>query len=72
MSTYVITANNIAELGGAQHVAHTLARGLVSRGHSVYLVGITPVADPHPYSGRGLHHADIDAGNLAGENQHQW
>lgn len=49
----MITANNIAELGGAQHVAHTLARGFVSRGHSVYLVGITPVADPHPYPNEG-------------------
>ncbi len=53
MSTYVITANNIEELGGAQHVAHTLARGLVSRGHSVYLVGITPVTEPHTYPGGG-------------------
>ena len=53
MSTYVITANNIEELGGAQHVAHTLARGLVSRGHTVYLVGVTPVAEPHTYPGGG-------------------
>lgn len=53
MSTYVITANNVAELGGAQHVAHTLARGLVSRGHTVYLVGITPVVDPHAYPSAG-------------------
>ncbi len=50
MSTYVITANNIAELGGAQNVAHTLARGLASRGHAVYLVGITPVTEPHTYT----------------------
>ena len=53
MSNYVITANNVAELGGAQHVAHTLARGLVSRGHTVYLVGITPVVDPHAYPSAG-------------------
>ncbi|MCF8530649.1 MAG: glycosyltransferase [Candidatus Nanopelagicales bacterium] len=53
MSNYVITANNIAELGGAQHVAHTLARGLASRGHTVYLVGITPVVDPHTYPNGG-------------------
>lgn len=49
MSNIVITANNIAELGGAQNVAHTMARGLVARGHTVYLVGITPVPDPHTY-----------------------
>lgn len=49
MSTYVITANNIVELGGAQNVAHTMARGLVARGHSVYLVGMTPVTQPHTY-----------------------
>lgn len=53
MSNYVITANNIAELGGAQNVAHTMARGLVARGHTVYLVGITPVADPHTYPNGG-------------------
>ncbi|MDA3022285.1 MAG: glycosyltransferase [Actinomycetota bacterium] len=53
MSNYLITANNIAELGGAQHVAHSLARGLVSRGHSVHLVGSTPVADAHTYADAG-------------------
>jgi glycosyltransferase involved in cell wall biosynthesis len=57
LSTFVITANNIDELGGAQHVAHTLARGLASRGHAVYLVGITPVTEPHTYTPSHPHEA---------------
>lgn len=53
MANYVITANNISELGGAQKIAHTLARGFAQRGHQVHLVGITPVADPHDYQVNG-------------------
>lgn len=49
MNTFVITANNIEELGGAQHVAHRLAMGLAARGHQVHLVGVTPVGDSHEY-----------------------
>ena len=49
MANYVITANNISELGGAQKIAHTLARGFAQRGHQVHLIGVTPVNDPHDY-----------------------
>lgn len=49
MANYVITANNISELGGAQKIAHTLARGFAQRGHQVHLIGITPVNDSHDY-----------------------
>jgi glycosyltransferase involved in cell wall biosynthesis len=56
MSTYIITANNIQELGGAQKIAHTLAQGFADRGHTVHLVGITPVAEPHDYSESGDYH----------------
>jgi glycosyltransferase involved in cell wall biosynthesis len=56
MSTYVITANNIQELGGAQKIAHTLAQGFADRGHTVHLVGITPVVDPHDYAVSGDYH----------------
>ncbi len=56
MSTFVITANNVQEMGGAQKVAHTLAQGFADRGHLVHLVGVTPVADPHDYSVSGDYH----------------
>ncbi len=56
MNTYIITANNIQELGGAQKIAHTLAQGFADRGHTVHLVGITPVAEPHDYAQSGDYH----------------
>jgi len=50
MTTIVLCANNIQELGGAQKVVHTLAKGFADRGHDVHVVGITPVDDRHPYA----------------------
>lgn len=49
MSTVVIMANSITELGGATRVAHVLAGGLASRGHQVSLVGLETAADPHSF-----------------------
>lgn len=50
MSTVVIMANSITELGGATRVAHVLAAGLAARGHRVTLVGLETAADPHTFT----------------------
>jgi len=50
MSTVVIMANSITELGGATRVAHVLASGLASRGHRVELVGLEMSAEPHTFA----------------------
>ena len=47
----VILANNIDEVGGAQRVAHVVADQLAGRGHSVDLVGISPVSPRHDFGG---------------------
>ncbi len=49
MSTVVIMANSITELGGAARVAHVLAEGLAARGHQVELVGLETALEPHPF-----------------------
>lgn len=46
MTTIVLMANSITELGGAARVAHTLARGFSSRGHRVVLVGLETAGEP--------------------------
>lgn len=49
MSTVVIMANSITELGGAARVAHVLADGLAARGHQVHLVGLETAVEPHSF-----------------------
>lgn len=49
MSSIVIMANSITELGGAARVAHVLADGLAARGGSVELVGLETAAEPHAF-----------------------
>lgn len=49
MSTVVIMANSITELGGATRVAHVLAEGLATRGHQVELVGLETALEPHAF-----------------------
>lgn len=49
MSTVVIMANSITELGGAARVAHVLADGLAERGHDVELVGLETAEEPHTF-----------------------
>lgn len=50
----VIVANTIEELGGAQRVAHSLARAWSHRDHDVELVGLTPFRQPHNYDSAGF------------------
>lgn len=50
----VIVANTIEELGGAQRVAHSLAREWTAAGHEVDLVGLTPFPTPHAYDRTGF------------------
>lgn len=50
MTTVVVMANSITELGGAARVAHLLAEGLSGRGHRVELIGLETAEVPHPYS----------------------
>ncbi|MBW8486985.1 glycosyltransferase [Actinomadura parmotrematis] len=45
----LIVCNNHEELGGLQTWAHHLSRLLAARGHTVTLVGIHHVADPHDH-----------------------
>lgn len=51
MKPVLILANNVEELGGAQVVAHTLARLFTSRSHQCSVVGVTPHAQPHDFGG---------------------
>lgn len=53
MSTVVIMANSITELGGAARVAHVLAEGLAARGHQVELVGLETAMEPHSFPSDG-------------------
>lgn len=61
MTTIVLCANNIQELGGAQKVVHTLAQGFSERGHEVHVVGVTPVAEPHDYPANYSTHTLMDS-----------
>lgn len=54
MSTVVIMANSISELGGATRIAHVLASGLAGRGHAVTLVGLETAIDPHGFDAPGV------------------
>lgn len=49
MTTVVIMANSITELGGAARVAHVLAEGLSDRGHNVELIGLEAAEAPHSF-----------------------
>lgn len=53
MSTVVIMANSITELGGAARVAYVLADGLAARGHQVQLVGLETAVKPHSFPSDG-------------------
>lgn len=50
MTTVVIMANSITELGGAARVAHVLAGGLARRGGAVELIGLEQAEVPHEFS----------------------
>lgn len=55
MTTVVLMANSITELGGAARVAHTLAGGLAGRGHRVVLVGLETAEDPRDLDARATY-----------------
>jgi len=50
MTTVVVMANSITELGGAARVAHVLAEGLSGRGYAVELIGLEAAQEPHVFS----------------------
>jgi glycosyltransferase involved in cell wall biosynthesis len=52
MTTVVIMANSITELGGAARVAHVLAAGLSDRGYEVELIGLEMAEVPHAFGSR--------------------